>query len=654
MKSMHILLDEAEEAWRREVKQDFPLRSDTPVIKDSKKAGGRDWIFSTDLQRIFASIGKDEELQRKFKDIVTKYWDGTPEGLAKEVLHYLLFHELYHPLEAPFSVSGPDNDNKRIHQAMRRGMLKAQPKLTPLEQIVKVQASENGVKDFVLDNRFFLDNLKQGYVRSDIIPVWDLLELQDSPTKTDFYTVTRLLYGLLYGPEKTHEFFGEKAGRDGYEVAERAISTLLGKSVKLQDKKGLVGTVLGLIGAGTESKAKDRLPKYPADIRGVFSGPDRYSGIERFMEVLGPYVQQGMPQGRPEMHSGEGGASPQTILQDLLEDMSADEQNAFTAQLAQQNLEDLVKAGTSLSNAGLTPHNIVSEMKNLDVLAAHEFYKRNHPNVKIVGSGKEGQSLVVGQQQYWDLKRSTTLTQDQLGRLDLRKIDALQRKTRLPWLIEVGNGTYVLNEYALETRDLKAIQYVDKKIAVPDATEIYVDSSGSMFGGSAGKFGLNDGSRWDMLSHVVYGFADALMQGGRQVGAKPKIRFHNFANQQVSSPLIPVEQFWKGDVETSRVLFRPDNGYDHEDINITQFADGAKRAYIVVTDGDLVIDGRTAREAAKMRKLARNPLNHVALFEIGGTYGLGRAVQGQTGIAYHPVHNKEEMLAAGLEVLLSK
>src|SRR3989344_906434 len=429
------------------------------------------------------------------------------------------------------------------------------------------------------------------------------------------------------------------------------MSALLGKSVKLQDKKGLVGTVLGFIGAGSDSKSKNILPKYPADIRGVFSGSDRYRGIERFMEILGPYVQQGMPQGRPEMHSGEGGASPQTILQDLLEDMTPDEQNAFTSELSQQNLEALVKAGTKLSDGGLTTPNIVDEMKNLDVLAAHEFYKRNHPKVNIVGSGKEGQSLVVGQQQYWDLKRSTTLTQDQLGRLDLKKIDSLQRKTRLPWLIEVGNGTYVLNEYALETRDLRAIEYVDKKIAVPDATEIYVDSSGSMFGGSAGNFKLDDGSRWDMLSQVVYGFADALMQGGKQVGAKPNIRFHNFANQQVSSPLITVDQFWNGDVETSRVLFRPDNGYDQEDLNLTQFADGVKRAYIVVTDGQLVINGRTAREAAKMKKLARSPLNHVALFEIGGTYDLGRAVEGYAGIAYHQVHNKEEMLTAGLEVL---
>ena len=33
MKSVHLLLDEAERAWREDVRRDFPLRSDTPVIK---------------------------------------------------------------------------------------------------------------------------------------------------------------------------------------------------------------------------------------------------------------------------------------------------------------------------------------------------------------------------------------------------------------------------------------------------------------------------------------------------------------------------------------------------------------------------------------------------------------------------------------------
>jgi len=175
-----------------------------------------------------------------------------------------------------------------------------------------------------------------------------------------------------------------------------------------------------------------------------------------------------------------------------------------------------------------------------------------------------------------------------------------------------------------------------------------------MFGGTAGRYKVNDGGRWDMLSHVLYGFVDALYQGGRHVGKQSKMRIHNFADSQIDSELVSVDQFWNGDSSALRVLFKPENGYDVEDINLKQYADGQRRTYVVVTDGNLVIDGRTEREAEKMRSLAKNPNNHVVLFEIGGTYDLGNAVRNDPNIVYHQVHDKDKMLQAGLEVLLSK
>jgi len=235
MKSLYLLLDEAETEWREELRQDYPLRSDTPVIRKVVMPG-RDWNFSTDLERIFASISNDEGLQEKIKGIISKYWKGEPEEVAREILHYLLFHELYHPIEAPFSISEENNDNKKIHQAIRRGLLKANPELSPLEQVVGVQLTENEVKDFILDNRFFIDNLKGAYVQKDIIPAFDVLELTGQNPKTNFYTITRLLYGIMYGPKKTWEFFEEKAGKKAHKVAEKALSALIEREVKLPEK----------------------------------------------------------------------------------------------------------------------------------------------------------------------------------------------------------------------------------------------------------------------------------------------------------------------------------------------------------------------------------------------------------------------------------
>lgn len=639
MKSMHLLLNEAERKWREEIRQDYPLRSDTPVIRNGKKLVGRDWEFSTDLRKIFASIGNDEGLQGKFDSAIAKYWDGEPEDLARETLHYLLFHELYHPIEAPFSVSGEVNDKKSIHQAIRRGIVKAEPDLSPLEQVTKVMASQNGVKDFILDNRFYLDNAVAGYVRDDIIPTWDILELQDAPARSNFYTATRFMYGALYGPESTYGFFEGKTGDKGVEIAEQALGALLGKKVHLPK-------------TGIETKdLEEQLQAYIREIRDVFSGDDRYRGIERFMQVLGPYIEKDMPQGRPDQQGAGAGTSPQTILQDLLDDMAPEEQAQFIKGLAEGDETGQFSDGQPNSTDG--DSNSTEELNSLDVLAIHEYYKRNHPTVQIVGGKKVGESVVVGEQEYWDITKSTVITEDQLGSVNLGYVARFQKKTRLPMLVPLENGQYRLNEYTLKKRDLKDIVYVDVNLGVPDVVEFYLDSSGSMYQ-DADNYGFNDGSRWDMLSNVLYGFVDALQQGSRQVGKDCKIRIHNVADSQKSSKLITVDQFWRGYPEALKTLFKPENGYSEEDLDIGMHNDGQKRVYVVATDGELVISGRTDRESAKMRRLGKRPNNDVILFEIGGTYSLGKAVQSDSNIHYHQVHDKARMLQAGLEVLMSK
>jgi len=648
MKSVHLLLNDAERDWRSEVKRDFPLRSDTPVIRNKNKhAKSKDWEFSTDLKNIFAIISNDEDLQKKFDTVITKYWDGNPEILARETLHYLLYHELYHPIEAPFSIHGNDNDNKRIHQAIRRGILRAEPSLSPLEQVIKVQASQNGVKDFIIDNRFALDNKVKGYVRDGIIPVWDVLELQNATAKTSFYTITRFLYGVLYGPQSVHNFFEEKGGKDCVSISEKALSALIGESVKLPKKNSLVGKAKSLF---NNKESYEKIQEYVTAIREVFSSKDRYRGIERFMAVLGPYVEKGMPQGRPDMQGEGSGSSPQSILQDLLDDMTQEEQAEFIHGLAGECSEQF---GDGEANSVTNNEGSDQELNTLDVFAIHEFYKRNHPKVKIVGGSKVGESVVVGKRNCWKLKKSSVLTKDQLSRVNLKRIDLLQKRTKLPWLIDLGNDTFRLNEYELRQRDVKDVVYVDAFMDVPDIVEFYLDSSGSMYQNSS-NLGFNDGSRWDMLSNVLYGFVDALIQGGKAVKKTTKLRVHNFADSQKNSDIVSAEEFWRGNTGVLKTLFKPQNGYSVEDINISNYNDGLKRTYVVVTDGNLVISGRTSRESKKMKELAQNPNNQVVLFEIGGTYDLGNAVKNNPDIVYHQVHDKNKMLQAGLEVLLSK
>jgi len=167
--------------------------------------------------------------------------------------------------------------------------------------------------------------------------------------------------------------------------------------------------------------------------------------------------------------------------------------------------------------------------------------------------------------------------------------------------------------------------------------------------------GFNDGSRWDMLSHVLYGYIDALNQASRKLNKKCNIRIHNFADTQTSSDEISVSEFMqKASPDILKTIFKPENGYDVENLNIHLDNDGRKRTYVIVTDGNLVISGRTTRESQKMKQLAKYPDTNVVLFEIGGSYGLGEVVKNNPNINYYPVHEKDEMLRKGLEVLLKK
>lgn len=643
MKSMNELLEQAEERWRSEVSDNHPLWSTIPVIKEGKHGHGSDWHFSTDSKKIFAFIHNDESLRKKFTEVVSKYWDGNPEDVALHTLHYLLYHELYHPLEAPKS----EDDEKKIHQAIRRGIIKAEPTLTALEQVLDVTALQIAVKDFILDNRFAVDNEEGKYVRDDIIPVWDVLELHDQPNKTDFYTITRYIYGKLYGPAKAYAFFAEKTGEQGVSAAEEAMKALLTKEADAS----FMGEATEIFSKEDYFERKERLVK---KVRETFAGEDRYAAIERIMAVLSPYIARDTPQG-PCYHGEGSGSSPQVVLRDLLEDMTGPEQQQFLNQLAAQigskNDQSSMERPDRITSQNISK----DELNNLEVSALHESYKRNHPKVKIVGGAKKSETVVVGKDEKFVVKNSKVLTEEQLSRLNLTRIARFQQRTRLPTLIPLPNGLYRLNEYAIEERERKSIAYVDQSLDLSDIYEFYLDSSGSMFDGTRGQFKVNDGSSWDMSSSVLYGYIDALYQASIELCKPTKVQFHNFADWQLSSAEVDVRDFWeKANSDILKVLFRPENGYEVEDLDIIPHHDGKPRTYVVVTDGDLHIEGRTERESKKMKQLAEQPNTPVILFEIGGSYALGNAVKEDKNIHYFPVYDKGKMFQSGVEALLSK
>lgn len=627
MQAISQLLDDAEEAWRNDLRSDYnSVWHDIPVDRSRENFPDRDWQFYTDLDTIFAEINDDAALQDAFEDTVTAYWDGDPEELARDTLHYLLFHELYHPLEAPAS----REDEKQLHQAIRRGILDAEPELTPEEQFAKVMAAENLVKDFILDTRFAVDNRGDRYVRDDIIPAFDVIALDGQPARTDAYTVSRYLYGVLYGPQETHDFFADKTD-DGTDVAADTVEAVLDRDIEFPPT------------GDEEQTAEEYVAEYVQELHETFRpGNGRYDAVERLMAVLGPYVDETMENPRGDLDGVS--ASEGSVLEDLLEDMDPAEQNEF--------LEDLVDEldgdgengddGGGDGAGGDAPFDPLNAKQS----AMHEFYRNNHPTVTLLGDGKTGKQVDAGTYEYLEPTRTDVITEDELAELDLQRI-ARAHQRGIPMLLPLDDDLYRLIQYEEREEPVQDVRYVDEAITVPDVVEFYLDSSGSMYDEDDG---FDDGSRWDMLMHVLYGTVDAIRQASDRTGARCDVRIHNFADSQVSSSRVDADTFWDGDEELLDVLYHPENGGDTTALDIQHYPDGDDRAHVVVTDGDMNKDKYAKRQRQKL--VDRDDTGEqTLLIEIGDTYNLGQAVA-NAGLPYRQVHDKDEMLTEGLDVLL--
>lgn len=616
MKSFDKLLDEAIEDWRQDVRNNYnSVWHDTPVDTERENHPDRPWAFYTDLKTIFAEINDQEELEQSFEEHVVDHWDGEPEDLARETLHYLMFHELYHPIEAPSS----REDDKRIHQSIRRGVLESNPELSPEDQYGEVIAAQNLVKDLILDNRFFLDNTEKEFVRKDIIPTFDFVALEGQKKRTDAYTATRYMYGSLFGNEDIQNFFQDKTGSEGVDVAKQVYQAITGQEIDFRELEN------------------DERMEHAEEINQVFQNRNqRYSAVKSIAAALEPYIEPGMMNPREGM---DGPSMEIDLLQDLLDDMSEDEQQDFLEDL-KDNLESS-SGGEGQKERNFDPNNLWRS-------TIHEFYRSNHPETRLIGEGKEARTRDIGSRKYLEVDSTDLVTREDLAELNLNAIRKLQQKG-LPVLSETGrDGLYRLVQYDIGDENITDVEHVDASYSLPEAVEFYIDSSGSMFDVDDG---FDDGSRWDMLNHALYGMVDAINRKASELGDNCELRLHNFADHQVSSNSFRPAEFLDGVPEVLEVLYNPDNGGDTKGLDIQRYGDGQERTHIVVTDGDLYSNSMAKTQVGKMAQ-AFGDGERAVMVEIGGTYNLGEKAM-QHDIPYLQVHEKEELMEDGIELLLS-
>ncbi len=615
--SLKDIFKRSEKRWRTLLRTHFPLRSNVKVI-ESKTT--HHWHFSTDLKDIFYSINDEEYLKQVFNNVVSKYWNLPVETLFKESFVYLLFHELYHPIESPKS----KEDDKKTIEAIRKGLLKSNPNLESLEQLLKIKSSKNIVQDFILDNRLYLDNLVNSYFEKTIIPVFDVVELANSKQKDDIFNITRYLYAFLYGEDFVLDFFSEKLV-DGVDVAKQSLEKLLGKKTSFNRKKRI---------------------DIVENIRKVFSSDKRYKAIEKFISVLEPYI----PLTPIDNYRTDLDCSLPSILDELIQTLNSNEQQQFISSLFDSNLEDILERNdidvSNISSNDL--ENLEREVEISKIKALHEYYKNNNSKIKIFSRGKSADKLFNGKEKQFVRKKSRIITEEELQSLNLKGIEKFQRKYGLPVLIPINNGFYTLIEYELVEKNFFSKVYSDLAIKVPDVIEFYIDSSGSMFD-FYGSFKPGDNSRWDFLSRVFYGFLYSLNNAESIVGKKSKLRIHNFAEETVSSNFFYSDDFLNGNQDLLKVFFKPKNGFLNTNLNIKEEYH-KNSSYVIITDGQLSTSPQ--EEYAKMKRLSEKNVS-VLLFEIEETYSLGELVKNDPSILYYQVHSEKDLLS-GLEVLILK
>ncbi|MHA2336829.1 MAG: hypothetical protein ACXACX_05980 [Candidatus Hodarchaeales archaeon] len=628
------LLYRVEVQWRKNLKQVYPLYWKIPLEWMLERKIESLWSIDTKSNKIAFKLltnkGKvEKELRKRLKFIKRQ-----EIGLFEEFFQYLLYHHFFHIIEAPFSDTGEFSDNKLIHKAIWDGIITAEPELSTIEVLEKVLTCHSIVKDFIIDNRLYLENLEFNWFTNDILleSYYNFL-LHYRSRDMNFSLIISYINTVLYGSKALIPFLENNFLIEVAEIADKVFMKLLSShkpilisEIKEEDNRFFF-----------QLRKKSRL-QFIKELRRVFQGENRYDSIKTLVTVLSPLINKASDAIPP--HSMISAAD---VINDVFDQFSLEEQTSFVRDILDKE-RTIVK-----------PKTLDGEV-SLELRVLHEFYLRNHPIIDIQEELGIDKTIFQPGNNFIKLKKAEIINISKTKHIDLAKIDAFQKLYGIPMLIPLEEETFLLNEYELKYKKSRNIRYKirsGKEFDVPDVLELYIDKTGSMFlERDKENRGFNDGSRYDNSVSVLYGFITTLYEQAKKQKKTCYVRIHSFSEIQVNSPLIKLQEFIEGDQTTLKVLFKPENGYDYENLNLEIFNDGLKRVYVIITDGDLVIEGRTERESKKLQQITMNRLNKVILFEMERKFSLGLAVEHQPLILTYSVKSKEMMFQQGIDVIL--
>lgn len=579
-------------------------------------------IISVDV----AQSGKD--LHKKLTK-QNKNFRLPEDEVIRSFYYFELYKNFYKRLESPFSAK----DRKSIHKAIYDGLVQNDPDLLPGQALSRIEILSEVIKEFIALNRMFIENEDREDFLNEILNFQYQLILDKSTPSVNIFTVIFYLSTVLYSSKVSLLLLEKYLLEDNYGVTELALKKLLNRKLNI-DLPSKLNNYLD-----NDEKELRAIHKMGFEVRRMFERlPDRYQAISRFVTVLDRYIDFSLI-----YYPYKPTYSKDELLIDLFDTFTIDEQSQFVKGiLNQENVQTTVGPSSGIS---------------FESKAMHEFYKRNHPSLHLLGDSGVSKNLLQKGNYRVKIKKVTRISEHEIeNKLDLSRILSFQTTFGVPVLVPIDDEDYFYYEYKILYHDKRKVRYrrYSKFFTIPDILEIYIDNTGSMYWAEDEDYvGFNDGSRRDMSLSVIYAFVMELYQEATKQNKKVYLRFHSFSEEQVSSELVLIDDFVTGNSSTLRALFNPNNGHHFEnlDIEIPDF-DKQKRVIIVITDGDLVLDGRTEREAEKMATLVSNPLTQVILFEMEQHFSLGKAVASNKKIHSYSVKEKDRMFYQGIDVIM--
>ena len=704
-----LLLDElvaAESIWREITLSQQPLFADMPVEHvDPNPHHKRHWMFATDDRKIMAHVYKPEYVLKKFEEIVVPLFSEAygfrvdeekkkkkkefAQQLVQDTFTYLLFHELFHPVYCPKSKT----DKEKFDVALKDGIKRAEPQLSPRDLVNKAGNVRNAMWDLLIDTFFThystngsaydnglrreisklnaqLGNYPIESLPDGVVTTWDIVELADKDSETLFYPITRAMYGLLHCSNEhlrsnVFSYFRNKLDKKiSDDDLEKAVVGALSGTVKYLDDRELsrigVDKAKFIEAAQELYKSRDN-KKGSAARRYVTRGITeintraelRYRSIEGMIEPLAKYISTQKEERRDGANSegeqGEGDEQTPTSQQGG----GAEE---LLQSLINQDDQDVNNMLPSIANDQSAPY--TNRNKRLSNLAKDEYYKRNARELLIKSPTIESETKEVGKIRIPVKVSEKLLTPDQLHNLPMDQIIQFQQDTGLLCLVRLSPHQWRYDIYEWQEQPIMDYEYKKTGIILPDNIIFRVDGSGSMTQTDAF---VGTKNRYDSLMHVIYGITKSTSQAAKKMQKEIQVVAVSYSNpgQTIVSDPVELQTFYDTPNNSAKqVLLNPQRGSTHHDLPAYQEAHArckpGKTIEIIVTDGDLDTDhDKSMSEIRKILDAENNVMVYFPIFHEGAfAKRMSRLAEIKPNLTYKPFLSFDRLQSTANDVII--